>query len=207
MMPAGVALDLTGQQFDDWYVKRFLGRKKGNSIWLCVCKCGREKWISTGNLRSGASTRCNVCAHPPAMITIKGETHTVKEWAKIKGIGYKLLYDRLKTMSPEQAVKEVPQRKPQLGKMITFREECHNITGWAKKLGISRVTLYKRLETISLAKALTLPPTNKTGQYKRCYHCGKRVYVIKSKLMRRKHFCNKKCREDFLMNQSVERIF
>ena len=54
-------IDLAGRRFGRWTVLKLLGRHRGNTLWLCRCECGREKPVSTANLRSGASTQCNRC--------------------------------------------------------------------------------------------------------------------------------------------------
>jgi predicted DNA-binding transcriptional regulator AlpA len=142
-------LNIKDQQYGDWTVVEFAGRQKGNSMWLCRCKCGTEAFCSIGNLRSGRTTKCRICSTSGTPITHDGQTHSIKEWAKIVGISCKLLYERLKTMPPEQAFKKIlPSKENSMGKKIEFNGVTLTITQWAKKLGISRVTLYRRLATL-----------------------------------------------------------
>lgn len=59
----GFRLDLKDQEFGKWTVLSFAGNtKRGMSIWLCRCECGRERPIPMGNLHSGNSTQCATCA-------------------------------------------------------------------------------------------------------------------------------------------------
>ena len=55
--------DLTGRDFTDWHVVRLVGRVKKQTMWWCRCKCGREKAVAAGNLKSGKSPHCNSCAN------------------------------------------------------------------------------------------------------------------------------------------------
>lgn len=51
-------IDLTGKKFGDFTVIAFSKRIKKNVFWKCLCKCGREREVRAGNLRSGNSTNC-----------------------------------------------------------------------------------------------------------------------------------------------------
>lgn len=59
--------DLSGQMFGEWKVIAFGGKqfsKQGSrSEWICQCECGSYSLVSTGNLASGASTRCVDCGN------------------------------------------------------------------------------------------------------------------------------------------------
>lgn len=46
--------DLSGQQFGDWTVLKFLG----NQMWLCKCSCGIEKAVHGYSLTTGKSKSC-----------------------------------------------------------------------------------------------------------------------------------------------------
>ena len=54
-------IDLADQDINDWHVIEFVGIIRGQSMWLCRCKCGKVKRVTTGNLRSGRSPRCMSC--------------------------------------------------------------------------------------------------------------------------------------------------
>jgi hypothetical protein len=48
-----------GKVFSSWTVKSFYGRTKSNAaVWLCVCKCGKEKPVIMGSLQKGQSKSC-----------------------------------------------------------------------------------------------------------------------------------------------------
>lgn len=51
-------IDLSGQQFNAWFVLQYVG-KKG---YKCRCKCGVEKLVQTGNLTTGTSRSCRQCS-------------------------------------------------------------------------------------------------------------------------------------------------
>lgn len=59
-MPAFI--DLTGQRFGRWLV---LGRtpndKSNNTMWYCLCDCGRRQIVQGGRLRNGGSRKCIYC--------------------------------------------------------------------------------------------------------------------------------------------------
>lgn len=47
-------IDLTGKQFGDWKVLKYLG----DNTWLCKCSCGNIKEVLGSNLRNGTSKSC-----------------------------------------------------------------------------------------------------------------------------------------------------
>lgn len=49
--------DLTNKVFGEWTAIKYAG----NCKWLCRCKCGVEKVVSTSNLTLGLSTKCRSC--------------------------------------------------------------------------------------------------------------------------------------------------
>lgn len=53
----GKFIDLTGQQFGRLLVIRRVGQKGEKTMWLCLCDCGNEAIVSSGNLRS-ETTSC-----------------------------------------------------------------------------------------------------------------------------------------------------
>lgn len=56
--------NLSGKQFGLWTVVKLATRnKKRELIWLCRCKCGTERLISTYNLEHGKTHGCIKCAH------------------------------------------------------------------------------------------------------------------------------------------------
>lgn len=52
-------IDLSNQRFGKLVAKKVAGRDKYNrATWLCICDCGTEKVIQSGNLRSGNTRSC-----------------------------------------------------------------------------------------------------------------------------------------------------
>lgn len=52
-------IDLTGKQFDRWYVIEFFGIfSNGSSKWLCECECGTKKPVFGFSLTKGESRSC-----------------------------------------------------------------------------------------------------------------------------------------------------
>lgn len=61
-MPA--KLKLEGQLFGMLSVKAEGERSSSGRVrWLCVCKCGAEKFVNGHHLKSGAIRSCGSCAH------------------------------------------------------------------------------------------------------------------------------------------------
>lgn len=56
----GAKLDLTGQRFGRLVVKHCTGEKSpwGSYLWLCLCDCGREVSVRSGNLQNGHTQSC-----------------------------------------------------------------------------------------------------------------------------------------------------
>lgn len=50
-------IDLTGQQFGRWFVKK-LSHINTGSWWNCLCRCGETKIIRGNSLRTGSSLSC-----------------------------------------------------------------------------------------------------------------------------------------------------
>lgn len=59
----GKFIDLTNQTFGYWTVLKRSDLKKSDGVyWHCRCKCGTEKIVAGGSLRSGKSTSCGCYA-------------------------------------------------------------------------------------------------------------------------------------------------
>lgn len=54
----GKIIDLVGQKFGRLIVIKFDAIKKGRAHWLCICECGNEKIVASGDLRSGHTKSC-----------------------------------------------------------------------------------------------------------------------------------------------------
>ena len=50
--------DLSNKRFGRLVVIDLAGTKKGQTMWRCVCDCGREKVVTAGHLKSGHTTSC-----------------------------------------------------------------------------------------------------------------------------------------------------
>lgn len=70
-------LELTGQKFNRLTVKRFHSSNKHNkACWLCICDCGNELIVSTGDLKRGHTKSCG-CLNkecPIKFVDMKGQT-------------------------------------------------------------------------------------------------------------------------------------
>ena len=51
-------LDLTGQRYGKLTVLRPAENIDGRTAWVCLCDCGRETVVRTGNLRTGTTKAC-----------------------------------------------------------------------------------------------------------------------------------------------------
>lgn len=78
-------MDLKGLVFGRWTVLEFIGRRKGQSMWKCRCQCGRGATVSLGNLRSGRSTQCMLCASQHHRQHGMSNTYVHRVWAMIRG--------------------------------------------------------------------------------------------------------------------------
>jgi hypothetical protein len=76
--------DLTNQRFGRWTVRVYLG----GSYWLCVCDCGTEKRVFSGNLHNGKSASCGCLRDEIVSQTSRShglsKTPEYKTWAGIK---------------------------------------------------------------------------------------------------------------------------
>ena len=69
-------LDITGQRFGRLVaVKRLcLDKKRGHSVWLCVCDCGNSKAVSISDLKSGDTVSCGCFAREQSAERMKKRT-------------------------------------------------------------------------------------------------------------------------------------
>lgn len=54
----GKIIDLSGQRFGRWLVKKHIGIKYGYRSYLCICDCGTEREVASVSLRNGNSISC-----------------------------------------------------------------------------------------------------------------------------------------------------
>jgi hypothetical protein len=84
-------LDLRGQQYGLLTVFEYKGKTSGSRpehIWLCICKCGKQKTIRQNNLRSGHTKSCGCQIHEvnKKLKTTHGMkyTSTYSSWCQMK---------------------------------------------------------------------------------------------------------------------------
>jgi len=53
--------NLTDREFGHWQVIKRASDRYGRTYWLCRCKCGNEKDVSSQSLLNGSSTKCSKC--------------------------------------------------------------------------------------------------------------------------------------------------
>lgn len=69
-MPRGIPIELTGIRFGSWVVQHKADEKRGGKVmWVCLCDCSATAEVSTGNLRSGRSSRCRACGTRQSHVT------------------------------------------------------------------------------------------------------------------------------------------
>lgn len=55
-------INLTGCRFGAWLVlRRSTTKRKGRTLWLCLCACGTRADVSSYDLRKGKSAQCVTC--------------------------------------------------------------------------------------------------------------------------------------------------
>lgn len=88
--------------------------------------------------------------------TYNGQSHVLKEWARIFNINYGTLWNRLnkKNLSFEQAIQEDPYNK-----LIELNGEKHILKDWCKIYNIKYATVVNRIHKHkwSIEKAITTP--------------------------------------------------
>ena len=92
------------------------------------------------------------------LISYRGETKLLTQWAEELGIGFSTLRSRLERSGWDTEKAFSVPVKPQ-DRILHFNGESHSITEWAAITGISRITLYSRLNGYgwSVEKTLTTP--------------------------------------------------
>lgn len=82
--------DLTGQQFRDWTVLKFIENTASKARWWCRCSCGCEAAVRASHLSGGGSLRCRSCA---ARISAtrhgKTDTREYKSWDSMRSRCYR----------------------------------------------------------------------------------------------------------------------
>lgn len=90
------------------------------------------------------------------LITYKGQTHSIAEWARIIGLSGQTLHDRFKRDWPVDSAlsepihtKGTPQVRPRTTSKkltITYGDETHTLREWSNLTNISYHTLFYRLK-------------------------------------------------------------
>lgn len=90
------------------------------------------------------------------IFTYNGETHVLKEWAKIVGVKYGTLYNRIyrDNLDFETAIKKDPYNR-----LIEYNGEKHILKEWCKIFNIKYMTVINRIHSYgwSFEKAITTP--------------------------------------------------
>lgn len=89
--------DLKGKQFGRWRVLRRDPIKKDRPFWVCLCECGKQRSISSGDLIAGHSQGCKSCAiggrsatHGLSRSKRYGLYHSAFQRAKQDGVLFKI---------------------------------------------------------------------------------------------------------------------
>lgn len=87
-------MDLIGQKFNRLTItkktQKPLNRKYSGTFWLCICDCGNEKILSTGEIKSGNTKSCG-CLNIERIINYNKENkkkYNVYDLTGEYGIGY-----------------------------------------------------------------------------------------------------------------------
>jgi len=79
-MRASRKRELCGNRFNNWLVTKEFKRNDSRVVsWLCICKCGKEKYVRAYSLTSGASKSCG-CDRNHG----KTRSPTYKSWQHMK---------------------------------------------------------------------------------------------------------------------------
>lgn len=99
-------------------------------------------------------TQCGNKGDFNIIITYNGETHVLKEWARILNINYSCLYGRMKKMSFEKAIQDDPYNR-----LYEFKGEKKKLVEWCKIYNIKYQTVINRLDKHkwTLEEALLTP--------------------------------------------------
>lgn len=57
-------INLEGKTFARLKVKKYLGRRSGQSEWLCECSCGGKKKVLYNHLTAGKTRSCGCLRKP-----------------------------------------------------------------------------------------------------------------------------------------------
>lgn len=105
-------IDLTGRRVGRFVVIEMAKERRGGKIyWTCRCDCGTVKNVLAGNLINGRARGCgcmqgNAPTPNTRWVTAFGETKTMSQWARDRGMKVSTLRSRIDQhgMSPERAL-------------------------------------------------------------------------------------------------------
>lgn len=93
----GKFIDLSGKRFGRLVVIEKTDRRSGtNAIWKCKCDCGKETFVSSGNLRSENTTSCGCLNKELVIIHGQYQSSEYYAWQHIKDRCYNLKNKRYK---------------------------------------------------------------------------------------------------------------
>lgn len=109
-----------------------------------------DRILTDGNYEPGnikLSTRAEQARHTRQnrMITYKGETKCLADWAKSTGISVAVLRTRLKFNWTLERLFDPKVRESNRNKLIAYNGREQNLTSWSKELHIGMTTLQRRL--------------------------------------------------------------
>jgi hypothetical protein len=109
-----------------------------------------------GNVRWADKYAQNRNTRKNRIVTFRGKSQTVTEWANELGCNPQTVFQRLRKWSSARAVSvDVAPRNKEL---VTFRGKSQPVTAWARELGIHYAVLGSRLKRgWSVERALTEP--------------------------------------------------
>ena len=82
---------------------------------------------------------------PPVMLTYKGETRSVAEWARELKMSVRLIANRRRLGWPVERIFGEPS-KTRPRRYLTYRGETHTCNEWSRILGINQTTIAVRLK-------------------------------------------------------------
>lgn len=84
----GAFIDLTGNKYGRLTVKKYIGHKNKNSLWLCKCDCGNESVVLSGNLTRNNTKSCGCLFNEMFEMHGMKNTRLYRIWANIKARCY-----------------------------------------------------------------------------------------------------------------------
>ena len=92
---------ISGNIYGLWTVLDKNKSKKGNTLWLCKCRCGKQKWVHYSALSSGQSKSCGTCLFrlkPPKVLLHEkrfGRLIVLDKWRRVRRSIYGLEFQWL----------------------------------------------------------------------------------------------------------------